>query len=204
MKKTLLLILPLLFIMSCDTDDDETSDGLVGTWTVESVTYYENGNCSGEGETDDFINGPFTGTVTYTEALATASLSISQSLSSYCDDADGNMVNDTTCIYDGDVELILSVFVSDCYDDGGNWEADSTCNFVFTNEWYYTYHEDSLGNATYCEIYYDEGESIDVETVCGSAVVSGNTAMLQIIEENDDNELECTVIMLSKQETTLI
>ena len=25
MKKTLLLILPLLFIMSCDTDDDETS-----------------------------------------------------------------------------------------------------------------------------------------------------------------------------------
>ena len=41
MKKTLLLVLPLLFIMSCDTDDDETSDGLVGTWTVESVTYYE-------------------------------------------------------------------------------------------------------------------------------------------------------------------
>ena len=123
---------------------------------------------------------------------------MSQSLSSYCDDADGNMVNDTTCVYDGDVELILSVFVTDCYDDGGNWEADSTCNFVFTNEWYYTYHEDSLGNATYCEIYYDEGESIDVETVCGSAVVSGNTAILQIIEENDDNELECTVIMLSK------
>ena len=123
---------------------------------------------------------------------------MSQSLSSYCDDADGNMVNDTTCVYDGDVELILSVFVSDCYDDGGNWEADSTCNFDFTDEWYYTYHEDSLGNATYCEIYYDEGEFIDVETVCGSAVVSGNTAMLQIIEENDDNELECTVIMLSK------
>ena len=47
-------------------------------------------------------------------------------------------------------------------------------------------------------IYYDEGEFIDVETVCGTAVVSGNTAMLQIIEENDDNELECTVIMLSK------
>ena len=44
MKKTLLLVLPLLFIMSCDTDDDETSDGLEGTWTVESVTYYENGN----------------------------------------------------------------------------------------------------------------------------------------------------------------
>ena len=123
---------------------------------------------------------------------------MSQSLSSYCDDADGNMVNDTTCVYDGDVELILSVFVSDCYDDGGYWEAHSTCNLVFTNEWYYTYHEDSLGNATYCEIYYDEGESINVETVCGSAVVSGNTAMLQIIEENDDNELECAVIMLSK------
>ena len=83
MKKTLLLILPLLFIISCETDDDETSDGLEGTWTVESVTYYENGNCSGEGETDDFINGPFTGTVTYTEALATASLNVSQSLSSY-------------------------------------------------------------------------------------------------------------------------
>ena len=42
MKKTLLLVLPFLFIfiMSCETDDDETSGGLVGTWTVDSVTYY--------------------------------------------------------------------------------------------------------------------------------------------------------------------
>ena len=200
MKKTLLLVLPFLFIfiMSCETDDDETSGGLVGTWTVDSVTYYENGSCSGEGETDDYINGPFTGTVTYTEVSATVSVVATYSLSSWCDEADGAMANDTTCVYDGNSELLLSGFVSDCVDDGGNWEADSTCNFVYTNEWYYTYHEDSLGNATYCEIYYDEGEFIDVETVCGSAVVSGNTAILQIIEENDDNELECTVIMLSK------
>ena len=69
MKKTLLLVLPFLFIfiMSCETDDDETSGGLVGTWTVDSVTYYENGSCSGEGETEDYINGLFTGTVTYTK-----------------------------------------------------------------------------------------------------------------------------------------
>ena len=135
MKKTLLLILPLLFIMSCDTDDDETSYGLMGTWTVESVTYYENGNCSGEGETDDFINGPFTGTVTYTEALATASLSMSQSLSSYCDDLGGTMVNDTTCVYDGNIELTPAGWAIYC--DGYEFstlDEDNNCNSIFTNE----------------------------------------------------------------------
>ena len=201
MKKILLFVLPLLFIMSCDTDDDETSDGLEGTWTVESVTYYENGNCSGEGETDDFINGPFTGTVTYTEALATVSLSMSQSLSGYCDDAGGTMVNDTTCVYDGNSERTLSGFASECVDDGGEFDDDNNCNYAFTDEWYYTYDEDTLGNAVYCEIYYDDSDSnsTTAETDCGIAVVTENSATLQFIGENDDGEPECTVIVLSRQ-----
>jgi len=199
MKKILLFVLPLLFIISCDTDDDETSNGLVGTWTVESVTYYENGNCSGEGETDDFINDSLTATVTYTEVLATFSLNMSQTLSNYCDDAGGTMVNDTTCIYDGDVELTSTGWATYCdEEESGTLDEDNNCNFVFTDEWYYTYHEDSLGNATYCEIYYDQSESFNVETTCGSAVVNDNSAMLQIIGENDDNGLECAIIMLSR------
>ena len=193
MKKILLLVLPYLFIMSCETDD-ETSDGLVGTWTVESFTTFENGDCSGVGETEDF-----TGTITYTEVLATVTVSLSQSLSSYCDDADGAMVNDTTCVYDGDYELTITGWATFCDEEEfGTLDEDNNCNFTFTDEFYYTYDEDSLGNVMYCEIYYDESESSNAETNCGTAVVTENSATLQFIEENDDDELECTVIVLSR------
>ena len=193
MKKTLLLVLPFLFIMSCETDD-ETSDGLVGTWTIESFTTFENGECSGVGETEDF-----TGTITYTEVLATVTVSLSQSLSSFCDDADGAMVNDTTCVYDGDYELTITGWATFCDEEEfGTLDEDNNCNFTFTDEFYYTYDEDSLGNVMYCEIYYDESESSNAETNCGTAVVTENSATLQFIEENDDDELECTVIVLSR------
>ena len=193
MKKILLLVLPYLFIMSCETDD-ETSDGLVGTWTVESFTTFENGDCSGVGETEDF-----TGTITYTEVLATVTVSLSQSLSSFCDDADGAMVNDTTCVYDGDYELTITGWATFCDEEEfGTLDEDNNCNFTFTDEFYYTYDEDSLGNVMYCEIYYDESESSNAETNCGTAVVTENSATLQFIEENDDDELECTVIVLSR------
>ena len=193
MKKTLLLVLPFLFIMSCETDD-ETSDGLVGTWTIESFTTFENGDCSGVGETEDF-----TGTITYTEVLATVTVSLSQSLSSFCDDADGAMVNDTTCVYDGDYELTITGWATFCDEEEfGTLDEDNNCNFTFTDEFYYTYEEDSLGNVMYCEIYYDESESSNAETNCGTAVVTENSATLQFIEENDDDELECTVIVLSR------
>ena len=193
MKKTLLLVLPFLFIMSCETND-ETSDGLVGTWTVESFTTFENGDCSGVGETEDF-----TGTITYTEVLATVTVSLSQSLSSFCDDADGAMVNDTTCVYDGDYELTITGWATFCDEEEfGTLDEDNNCNFTFTDEFYYTYDEDSLGNVMYCEIYYDESESSNAETNCGTAVVTENSATLQFIEENDDDELECTVIVLSR------
>ena len=201
MKKTLLLVLPFLFIfiMSCETDDDETSGSLVGTWTIDSVTFFENGSCSGEGETDDYINGPFTGTITYTEVSATVSVGATFSLSSWCDEANGAMDNDTTCVYDGYSERTLSGFASDCVDDGGEFDDDNNCNYAFTEEFYYTYDEDSLGNVMYCEIFYDESESSNAETNCGTAVVTENSATLQFIEENDDDELECTVIVLSRQ-----
>ena len=193
MKKTLLLVLPFLFIMSCETND-ETSDGLVGTWTVESFTTFENGDCSGVGETEDF-----TGTITYTEVLATVTVSLSQSLSSFCDDADGAMVNDTTCVYDGDYELTITGWATFCDEEEfGTLDEDNNCNFTFSDEFYYTYDEDSLGNVMYCEIYYDESESSNAETNCGTAVVTENSATLQFIEENDDDELECTVIVLSR------
>ena len=179
--------------MSCETND-ETSDGLVGSWTVESFTTFENGDCSGVGETEDF-----TGTITYTEVLATVTVSLSQSLSSFCDDADGAMVNDTTCVYDGDYELTITGWATFCDEEEfGTLDEDNNCNFTFTDEFYYTYDEDSLGNVMYCEIYYDESESSNAETNCGTAVVTENSATLQFIEENDDDELECTVIVLSR------
>ena len=49
MKKLLLLILPLLFIMSCedDQDDGETSP-FVGIWDVTFIGEYENADCTGD------------------------------------------------------------------------------------------------------------------------------------------------------------
>ena len=67
MKNIFLLVLPLLFILSCETEDG-TSDGLVGTWTILSVAHFENESCSGVGEIDDYINGNFAGTLDFTEA----------------------------------------------------------------------------------------------------------------------------------------
>jgi len=150
MKKTFLLVLPLLFILSCETED-ETSGGLVGTWTIQSVTHFENESCSGVGEIDDYINGNFSGTLNFTEAgVATVVVGVTLSFNSFCDDADGTMVNDTTCVYDGDYELTISGFSSNCVDDGGEFDDDNNCIFNFTEEFDYSY---DMETGWYCETY---------------------------------------------------
>ena len=45
MKKTLLIVLPLLFIMSCEEDKDVSA--FVGTWAVTNMSVYDNENCTG-------------------------------------------------------------------------------------------------------------------------------------------------------------
>ena len=45
MKKTLLIVLPLLFIMSCEEDKDVSA--FVGTWDLTFLGEYENSNCTG-------------------------------------------------------------------------------------------------------------------------------------------------------------
>jgi len=44
MKKIFLLLLPLLLIVSCETDEEDAS--LVGTWNIQSVTSYEGTTCT--------------------------------------------------------------------------------------------------------------------------------------------------------------
>ena len=50
MKKTLLIVLPLLFIMSCEEDKDVSA--FVGTWAVTNMSVYDNENCTGDPTTE--------------------------------------------------------------------------------------------------------------------------------------------------------
>ena len=43
----------------------------------------------------------------------------------------------TTCVYDGDYELTISGFSSNCIDDGGEFDDDNNCIFNFTEEFDY-------------------------------------------------------------------
>ena len=86
MKKTLLIVLPLLFIMSCEDDKDDAvvaveELSIIGTWTVVSVTEYDNLECMGSGET---LNE--TGSMTFTETSADLSITESVSFEDMCSD----------------------------------------------------------------------------------------------------------------------
>ena len=94
MKKIFLLLLPLLLIVSCETDEEDAS--LVGTWNIQSVTSYEGTTCTNNPEVEHV-----TGTVTYSESVVTINANNILSFTSFCDNIDGSMVDDTTCSSDG-------------------------------------------------------------------------------------------------------
>ena len=176
MKKILLLLLPLLLIISCETDDDDAS--LVGTWNIQSVTSYEGTTCTDNPEVENV-----TGTITYSESVVTINANNIISFTSFCDDIDGVMVDDSTCYYDGVNTFIY--FASLCNDVGGELDADNNCILNWSEEFEYTYDAET---DEYCET--DTEENTD----CGTLLISGNSATIQMVNE----DAECTVIELSK------
>ena len=196
MKKALLVVLSLLFIMSCEEDSadttnaDTTNASLVGAWLIVSATEYENGDCSGEGQNIDI-----TGTATFTET-GEALINITQNLSfsDFCVDwYDGEMVDDTTCSFYGGY-VSIEEYAGLCYEIGGDsWGGgdDQSCVFYWAEEYDYTY---DMETSVYCEIDYAATDSS--ETTCGTAVVTENSATLQIPGYDEDDE--CFSIVLSR------
>jgi len=194
MKKALLLLIPLMIFISCedkkeDTPGDTTPASLVGTWSIVSATEYENGDCSGEG-----VELDATGNITFSD-LGEASLTVNQTLSfsSFCEDMEGEMVDDTTCsFYEGYYLITINTFESLCDEEEGVFDDENnSCTFTFSDGFDYTY---DMETGEYCEIYYADTDSS--ETDCGTAVVTENSATLQMPGGDDDEE--CTSIVLSR------
>ena len=182
MKKILLLLLPLLLIISCETDEDDAS--LVGTWNIQSVTNYEGTTCTDNPEVEDV-----TGTITYSESdsesVVTINVNNILSFTSFCHGYYGAMVDDTTCSSDN-FYITVSMFASFCNDEFyGELDADNNCTYNWSEEFEYTYDAET---DRYCET--DTFENTD----CGTLSISGNSATIQMVNE----DAECTVIELSK------
>ena len=187
MKKILLLLLPLLLIISCETDDDDAS--LVGTWNIQSVTSYEGTTCTDNPEVENV-----TGTITYSESVVTINANNNIiSFTSFCDDIDGVMVDDSTCYYDGVNTFIY--FASLCNEDYDGLDADNNCIQNWSEEFEYTYDAET---DEYCEI---DTAGFGTHTECGTLSLSGNSATIQMVNQEYDyyyDDVGCTVIELSK------
>ena len=187
MKKILLLLLPLLLIISCETDDDAS---LVGTWNIQSVTSYEGTTSTDNPDVEDV-----TGTITYSESVVTINVNNILSFTSFCvDNMDGAMVDDTTCSSDG-VDITVIYFASLCNEVGYELDADNNCILNWSEEFEYTYDAET---DEYCEI---DTAGFGTHTECGTLSISGNSATIQMVNQEyyyyyDD--VGCTVIELSK------
>ena len=188
MKKILLLLLPLLLIISCETDEDDAS--LVGTWNIQSVTNYEGTTCTDNPEVENV-----TGTITYSESVVTINANNILSFTSFCDDIDGAMVDDTTCSFD-DFDFTVSNFASFCIEQiYGELDADNNCIQNWSEEFEYTYDAET---DEYCEI---DTAGFGTHTECGTLSISGNSATIQMVNQEYDyyyDDVGCTVIELSK------
>ena len=181
MKKILLLLLPLLLIISCETDEDDAS--LVGTWIIQSVTNYEGTTCTDNPEVENV-----TGTIIYSESVVSIYVINILSFTSFCvDNMDGAMVDDTTCSSDG-FDVTVSMFTSLCNEEFGELDADNNCIQNWSEEFEYTYDAET---DEYCEI---DTAGFGTHTECGTLSISGNSATIQMVNE----DAECTVIELSK------
>ena len=203
MQKALLIVLPLLFIMSCEEDKDEEEVeelSIIGTWTVVSVTEYDNLECMGYGES---LN--LTGSMTFTEISADFSITESVSFEDMCSDlaedegygSDGSVYSpsDTLCQlgygYIGYWYYDYDDFVNFCEEE---WSPPGTvdgltCSATWTEQFDYTYDSQTM---EYCEV--EDGES-----VCGTAVLTENSLTLRMSHEDDGDEEEgCLVVVLSR------
>ena len=126
-----LLTLSLLFIMSCDETPDDEGFSLIGSWTITSLRYYTNSNCTGEYEES-------TGIVTFDDTSAYEQLVDEFSFQEFCE-ASGGTYDGSNCIM-GDGSLFFDgddyVNIGDLFSiDNG---AVLSFNFKTSHDFYNT------------------------------------------------------------------
>ena len=113
-----LMLLPLIFFIGCESDDDEAADSIIGTWSGQSWVEYDT-TCTGDIQdtSGDVI------TITFTET--DFSILSSESFESWCD---GTVTNDI-CDEDG-YTYTLSEFEEECTEDGDATYSNGICTEI--------------------------------------------------------------------------
>ena len=204
MKNHIFLLIPLMFIVSCDEGDDshnEPHEMLVGTWNLASATQFSNSDCTG----GDGIDLGASGTFTYTESSLMIDVSISQSLEAYCTERGGQMDGGNCTKEDGQV-VYPDDFATECTSDEGQM-VDGNCVSSFQESYDYmlsSYIAEGSGERGYCEIGYDDGSGHDAdggtEYNCGTANIDENrtTLIFPPTEEDEDEDSGCLYIELTR------
>ena len=215
MKKRIFLLLPFLFIMNCE-ETEETDDGSIeGKWTIQSITHYDGASCSENG-----YERNFTGAIEFMETsddnslimgINTYTLSNNSSFERYCEAYDnGSVVNDTSCsaLYFGEpFEFGVSYYSMICdLDSAYVFDEDTyNCDFNWSETYAYSYDMETaefcqlfIGNSSGSQLYMESLVAGGyIEPYCGTLSVTGNSATIQLIDENYGST-ECVEIVLTK------
>ena len=192
MKKFNLLIMPIslaVFFTACDLEvkDNMPDEGsLVGSWTLASIKNYSNETCDGTGNTLTGISG----SIVYTASGVTKNLSSKASLTDFCGNLGGDMV-DGSCVLT-DEESGSSVTWSPegwqtyCTDQmGGLFTSSNECEVSESSIFTYTYN---ASTGAYCETDSDDEEQ------CGTVQVNGNQASLTWPDAEDGTCTKFTMV----------
>ena len=201
MKKLLLIGLSLLFIMSCDEDKALVAEELsiIGTWTLVSITEYDNLTCTGDGgtTTDE------TGTIEFTETSATLTLTESYSFIDYCEEWDGELTlsdGDTSCAVENEGTFDLEDFGYNCENYGFTYDGNTgtlvglNCNQTWIETFDFTFDMETM---EYCELY-EEWDGY-ISTDCGTAELTENSLTITMSwSDEDEDEEGCDIFVLSR------
>lgn len=112
------MLLPLIFFIGCESDDDEGADSIIGTWSGQSWVEYDT-TCTGDilDTSGDVI------TITFTET--DFSILSTESFEGWCD----GTVTDNVCDEDGDT-YTLSDFEEECTEDGDATYSNGICSTI--------------------------------------------------------------------------
>lgn len=112
------MLLPLIFFIGCESDDDEGADSIIGTWSGQSWVEYDT-TCTGDIQdtSGDII------TITFTET--DFSILSTESFEGWCD----GTVTDDVCDEDG-ATYTLSYFEEECTEDGDATYSNGICSTI--------------------------------------------------------------------------
>ena len=120
-------------------------ESLEGAWSIESIYEFDNPECLADGN-EELI--PVTGDLIISADSVHAIITESYSFSHMCEDEDGELVNDTSCVYEdywyGLDTITVSDFREECEQDEGTMDEDGNCVQSWDGRWAYYYDHETL------------------------------------------------------------